>query len=105
MPRSNQQSKALHLMFEMLADEMNEAGLTHGKVIKADIPWNKTTVKELLFRPLMQAQYGKKSTTELTTQEIDGLIDTLTKTLGELGLSVIFPSISTLIDEQRHETQ
>lgn len=94
--RTSQQNKSLHLLFGMLADELNASGLTMTKVIKADIPWNPITVKELLWRPLQEAQLLKKSTTELTTSEIDQVFDTLAKTLGEIGLPIKFPSIDTL---------
>ncbi len=58
-----------------------------------EIPWSGNTVKDYLFRPIMKAQTGKDSTTELTTKEIDAVYDTLNRHLGEkFGVTVGFPS-------------
>ena len=103
-PRTLTQNSALHLMFEHLAQELNEAGWDMKKTLKqeVDIAWNKDMVKEYLWRPIQKAQLGKKSTTELTTKEIDEVFDTLTRYLGQkLGIEIMFPSIETLMLEQR----
>ena|SRR3990167_5222374 len=99
LARTNQQNRALHKMFELLADELNNHGLTVTKVIKADIQWNKVRVKELLWRELQLAQTGKKSTTELTTKEIDQIFQTLNQAIGTLGIQINFPSINNIIYE------
>ena len=100
-----QQRKALHLWFTMLADELNAAGLDQRKILKPsiDIPWSAEAVKEQVWRPIMKAQLGKDSTTELESQEIDLIFNTITKHLGEkFGLTVAFPSIETLVDRERN---
>ena len=102
--RTLTQNNALHLMFEHLAQELNEAGFDMKKTLKPeiDIPWSKETVKEFIWRPIQTAQLGKKSTTELTTKEIDLVFDTLTRHLGQkLGIELRFPSIETLMMEKR----
>jgi len=102
-PRTLTQNKALHLMFEHLAQELNEAGFDMKKTLKqeVDIAWNKDMVKEYLWRPIQKAQLGKKSTTELTTKEIDKVFDTLTRHLGQkLGIELHFPSVETIILDQ-----
>lgn len=102
--RTGQQNRALHKWFALVADTLNESGLTIQKTLRsdADVPWNETTVKELIFRPIMQAQVQKRSTRELTTKEIDFVFDTANKYFGEnLGLHVPFPSIEQLILEQQ----
>lgn len=103
-PRTLTQNAAMHLMFEHLAQELNEAGFDMKKTLKqeVDIAWNKEMVKEYLWRPIQKAQLGKESTTELTTKEIDKVFDTLTRHLGQkLGIEIMFPSIETLMLEQR----
>lgn len=98
--RTLQQNKALHVLFTLLADELNTAGLDMRKTLKpgVDIPWNGKTVKEFLWRPIQQAQLGKESTTELTTKEIDEVFETINRHLGEkFGLHVPFPSIDEVI--------
>ena len=102
--RTNRQNSALHLYFSMLADELNSAGLDMRKTLKpaVEIPWSGKTVKEYIWRPIMTAQLNKTSTTEMTTKEIDEVLNTITRHLGEkFGLSVEFPSIETLINNQR----
>jgi hypothetical protein len=98
--RTHRQNKALHLYFELLANSLNEAGADMRKVIRqeVDIPWSKDTVKEYLWRPLMEAQLLKKSTKEMDTTDIDVVYDTLNRVIGErTGVHVPFPSI----EEQR----
>lgn len=98
--RTNQQNKALHVLFKMLADELNQSGLDMRRTLKQDveIPWNDKTVKEYLWRPIQRAQLKKESTTELNTVEIDQVFDTINKHLGEkFGLHVDFPSIEEVM--------
>lgn len=101
--RTLAQNSALHLYFEMLAEALGEAGLDMRKTLKPniDIPWSKETVKEYLFRPIMKAQLNKESTIEMTTKEVDQVIETLNRHLGEkFGLHIPFPSIDSIIERQ-----
>jgi hypothetical protein len=103
--RSLQQNKALHLLFTLLADRLAEAGLDMKKTLKpeVDIAWTPEMVKEYLWRPVQEAQLGKKSTTELTTVEIDRVFETINRHLGEkFGLTVTFPSIEEVIFQQTY---
>jgi len=102
--RTDKQNKALHLYFTHLAEELNNAGYDMRKTLKpsVDIPWNSKTVKEFLWRPVMKAQLGKESTTDLTTKEIDLVFETITRHFAEkFGISVAFPSIEELMMENR----
>lgn len=102
-PRTQRQSNALHLYFEMLAEALSGAGLDMRKTLKPtiEIPWNKETVKEYLFKPIMKAQLNKESTTEMTTKEVDQVIETLNRHLGEkFGLHIPFPSIDSIMDRE-----
>jgi hypothetical protein len=101
--RTMRQNKALHLMFTMLADNLNEHGFDMKKTLKndVDIPWSGESVKEFLWRPVQKAQLQKQSTTELTTKEIDAVFDTLNRHLGSVtGITVMFPSVEEIIQEQ-----
>lgn len=102
--RTLKQNKALHVLFQSLADELNDAGLDMRKTLKPEIniSWNGKTVKEYLWRPVMKAQVQKESTTELNTKEIDMIFDTINRHLGEkFGLHVDFPSIETILMNER----
>ena len=93
--RTEQQNKALHKGFELLADALNDAGFETKAVLakkQIDVPWNKELVKELLWRPLMEAARQHESTTELTTAEVSEIWDILNRHLGEkFGVTVDFP--------------
>jgi hypothetical protein len=101
--RTKQQNKALHVMFRLFAEILNENGLDMRRTLKpgVDIPWSAESVKEYLWRPVMEAQLNKKSTTQLTTKEVDEVFDTINKYIGEKhGLHIPFPSIEILINER-----
>jgi len=102
--RTIQQNKALWKYFEALAQEFSDHGLDMKKVLKPeiDIPWNKNTICEFLWKPIMKIQCGKESTTELTTKEIDEIYDTINRHLSEkFGITVEWPSNESLINNSR----
>lgn len=93
--RTSLQNRSLHLFFNLLADELNLSGYDMKKVLKpsVDISWTKENVKEYLWRPIQEALKLKKSTTELTTKEMQEVWEILNRHLGEkLGVHVSFPS-------------
>lgn len=93
-PRTLSQNNAMHLWFEHLATELNDAGLDQRKVLKPsiDIPWSAIAVKEQLWRPIQEALVHKVSTTELTKQEVTRVFEILNRHLGEkFGLHVEWP--------------
>lgn len=94
--RTNQQNRALHKFFELLADEFNQAGYSIQHVLKyftIDLDWNTESIKEIIWKPLQQALVKKKSTTQLDKQtDINIVYDHLNRSLGEkLGIHVPFP--------------
>lgn len=100
--RTIRQNKALHVYFKLLAKSLNDAGLDMKAVLKpeVEIPWSKHSVKEYLWRPVQNIQLGKKSTTQLTTVEIDIIFDTLNRHLSEkFGIQEDFPSIERIMRE------
>jgi hypothetical protein len=107
-PRTLRQNSALWLFFTMLADNMNESGLDMKKVLKPeiDIRWTKQSVHDYLWIPLLKIMYGKDSTTDMNTGEIDKVLDAITKHLGEkFGLTVTFPSIDELINQNLYKKE
>jgi len=107
--RSNQQNKALHRLFELIADDLNNQGLTVKKTLRDDFDmmWTKTLIKEIVWKKIQKAMYGTESTADLTTQQIDKIFDVINKHLGEKHhIHIPFPSIETLIDyEESKEKQ
>ena len=90
------------MWFQLLADELNSAGLDMRVVLKpsVSISWGKASAKEYLWRPFQFALLQKKSTRNLTTDEVSKVYDELNRHLGEkFGLHVPFPSIDELAKE------
>lgn len=91
--RTIKQNSAMHAYFSLLAQAFNDSGQTISKVIKVDVEWTPDTVKEILWKPIMQAVLKKKSTTKLNKDEIDKVYDVLNRALSEkVGVSVPFPN-------------
>lgn len=106
--RSPAQNRAIHVLYQNLADQLNDAGLDMVAVMKegVEIPWTGNLVKENLWKPLQKTMLGKKSTTELETKEIDQVFSVLNRHLGEkLGIEIAFPSIETIINQERVKEQ
>ena len=106
MQRTSQQNKAIHKYFELLADVLNNAGLDMRTVLKPEIeiPWSPKSIKEFLWRPIQKLQLGKKSTTELTTKDIDKIYDTLNRHLSEkFGVLQGFPAFPSVEDKIEYE--
>jgi len=99
--RTTKQNAALHKMFEDMATILNDKGLYIGQVIKVEAPWNKDRIKELIWREVQKKMTGKQSTTELTTKEIDQIFETIHLALATKGIDIVFPSIQSILLEQR----
>lgn len=83
--RSQKQNRAIHLWFRLLADTLNDSGLDMKAVLKpsVSISWTDKTIKEYIYKPIIEAMLLKKSTTELTTKEIDKVWEIINLHLGE----------------------
>ena len=99
--RTTSQNNALHKYFELIADELNDAGLDMRVVLKpeVEIPWSKQTVKDYLWRPIQILQLKKTSTAILTIRDLDKVFETFNRHIGKFGVCVPFPSIESLIDK------
>lgn len=96
-PRTDQQNKAMHKYFELVADALNDAGYPIQRVLKehtkVEIDWTKDSVKEILWRTVQKRLLGKSSTTELSKQaDIDKVYETVNRFLAQMGIHVPFPS-------------
>jgi hypothetical protein len=93
--RTVRQNAALHKYFDLLAKELQSAGLDMRKVLKPEIeiPWTMESVKNQIWRPVQEIMVGKESTTELTTEQIDEIYKVIDQSLGQNhGIHVEFPS-------------
>lgn len=82
----------MHKYCEEMANLLNEHGIAVS-VVYTNIEANHTkeTVKEL-WRAFARAKYGKKSTTEYTSQDIDAIYDEVNRHISRFGISLPFPS-------------
>lgn len=94
--RTLQQNKALHKFFQMLSDELTEAGLDMVKTLKTgvEIPWTPEMVKEYLWRPIQEVMTDKESTTELDRKEVNQIYEVLIRHMGDkFSITTPFPSV------------
>jgi hypothetical protein len=106
--RSQRQNKALHVYFTLISHELNELGLEFGYTGLNDnqfeLRYTPEIVKEFIFKPIMTTMFDIKTTTKLTTKQIDEMIDVITKFFANKGIVLEFPSIESLINSKKNST-
>lgn len=80
--RTLTQNRAIHLFCARIAEALNDAGMERKVTSDAlsgvvEEPWNLYLVKKDMWAPVMLAQTGKDSTTDLNTQEVGLIADIL----------------------------
>ncbi len=89
---------AQHKWFDMIAHELNDAGLTLKPFMeqvdyKMDIPWTGTMIKQILYKPILETQTGKETTKEMTPFQAKNVNMALEWWLStHTGVQVDFPS-------------
>lgn len=96
-PRTLRQNSAIHAYVSMVAKELENQGQTIQDVVKkvdwCEITPTKQSVKETLWRPIQEATLGKKSTTELETNEVTKVYEIMSMFLAkQFNISIPFPS-------------
>ena len=102
--RTSQQNKSLHLYFQKMSEMLNDAGYTVKVVLEKtpELDWNGHLFKELLWRRVQRKKTGKKSSTQLDSGEVQVVWEELNRFIGsEFGVHCPYPSIESLIDEER----
>lgn len=90
--RSNAQNRALHMYFAQLAEQLNNAGYTFKNSLDMEIPFTMELIKETIWKPTQKELFNIKSTTQLTTEMINKLIDVFSLEFGKRGIYVEFPN-------------
>ena len=93
--RTTTQNKAMHLLFEMTAQALNDSGQDMRKILKEtiDIAWTKDSVKHYLFHTIMKAMYQKESTADLTKEQLQKVYEVFHRHLSEKAeIDLPFPS-------------
>lgn len=100
---SRQQQKALHVLFDKVAELFNDAGLDMKAVLKpeVEIPWTKDTVKKFLWKPIQKLMLGKEHSADLMTKEVDDVFEVFNRHVAKHGIHQPFPSIEALIREMQ----
>ena len=95
--RTSQQNRSMHLYFAQLAEALNDAGLdmqTTMKHYKVEVPWTPESVKEVIWKLVQDKMFGKRSTTELTTEQVNQVYEVVNRFTVKLGMeSIPFPHI------------
>ena len=95
-PRTVKQNKCAHAYCGQLADALNSAGydFNDGIVIRMPVSFTPENVKESMFKKVMISLYpDKKSTTELSTEQMQFVYENLNKfTTGLFGIGLDWPS-------------
>tara|TARA_R110002096_G_scaffold197160_1_gene380398 strand:+ start:276 stop:674 length:399 start_codon:yes stop_codon:yes gene_type:complete len=95
--RTTTQNAAIHKYFDLLATELNDAGLDMRKVLtkRPDIPWSGDTVKEHIWRPVQEAMALDASTARLNRDQVSMVYDVVARFLSaKFGVYVPFPNKS-----------
>ena len=93
--RTLTQNSSIHKYCAMLSEAFNEAGLDMQTVLAegTSIPWSEAKVKEDIWRTVQIAALGKKSTTELNTNEVSQVYDIVNRHISQtFGVFVPFPN-------------
>lgn len=86
---TRQQQKSLFLWLGQCAEVLQNQGLDMRKTLIAPIIPTKESLLELVFRPIMTAMYGYKSTTELSKKdEIDSICDVIRTTFADMKIDL-----------------
>lgn len=92
MKRTLKQNNSLHKWCEEVAEELNNRGVTMRALIeRLEIDHSKESVK-MFWRAIAKAKFGKKSTTELETNEVDKVYEEMNRLLAEFEIHIPFPS-------------
>ncbi len=101
--RTLQQNKSTHLWCEQIAKTLNDNNMNISGTIKSDVAWSMTTVKEIIFKPIVKALYNKDSTTKLNKNEFEKIIDNIILIFANKGVSLPdFPNRESL--EYKNDT-
>lgn len=105
--RTNKQNRALHLLFTIMSEQLNEMGMTYNyQGLKGQVIETRFTphiIKEFYWRPVQVTMFEVKSTTKINTTQINEIVDVFSNWFGEKGIVIQFPSkeqIKNLIENE-----
>jgi len=103
--RSSLQNKALHVGCDDLAKQMNDRGVEPVLFMKGIVlSHTMESVKEA-YRSIARHMFGKNSTTQLTTQELNIINEIITRHVAQFGIEYRFPSIENQMLMKHYEKE
>ncbi len=102
--RSSKQNRALHKLFTIMSEQLNEMGLEFnydgvtGK--KLSTRYTPDVVKNYFWRPIQMALFDIESTKHINTVQINEIVDVISKFFGERGVVIEFPSVEMLMNKR-----
>ena len=93
--RSTNQNSSLHLFFTMISEQLNELGMEYIyfglKGQEISLTYTPELVKTFFWKPIQLALFETESTTKLTTEQMNRIIDIIIKFFGDKGVVIEFP--------------
>jgi len=94
--RTNKQNNTLAVLCRRMADALNEAGFEIPHPFKPDleIPYTETSVRELIYKPIIKAMFDADSSTTLTTTQFSEAMTTMVDAVcRNTGVNVPIPAL------------
>ena len=92
--RSLQQNRAYFKFQESIADTMNNQGITLDKIVVEVQPRPTKTSLHEVFKSILLAMYDKDSTTQMTREEMNEVLDVYFLALAKINVNIEFPDES-----------
>lgn len=103
------QNSAMHKFFQMVSTELNDLniefvyeGLTVDSITMMYTP---ELVKDFFWRPIQMALFDIKSTKKINTDQMNSIIDIITKFFSDRGVFVEFPNRDRMISAELEKEQ
>lgn len=83
------QKGSMYIWLEDLAAILNDSGLDRVAIMEElakhgiELPWDKISTKELLWKPVLKVMSGKTSTEDQSTVDPSAICDAITRKLGQ----------------------
>lgn len=93
--RTNKQNNTLQLLFRRMAEALNDAGFEIPHPFKPDleIPYTESSIRELIYKPIIKAMFDADSSTTLTTTQFSEAMTTMVDAVcRNTGVNVPIPS-------------
>jgi hypothetical protein len=94
------QHNSIYKYCDMLAMSLNESGNDMKKVFDSDfdIPWTKTSVKELIWNVVQEAMFKTTSIKELERDKVTAIYDVINRKISQkTGIFVPFPNRDNML--------